>query len=309
MKSYLLLLPLMACLMFPDGTRAFEEHTLFRNRTLTIRGDTHLGPEAKYLAEIYPKARSDVESILGLPLLLAPKVFLTTNRDFLERFGGDPLIAAFAVPSEHFIVVRISPGTSKPSVLVDTFKHELCHLVLHDHIREENLPKWLDEGICQWISGTIGEFLAGDAPAVSRIDMARGLIPLRQLTDTFPRDRQSLLLAYKESHDFIGYLTAHYGTESLREILKRLKKGDEIDHAIPEVLSKSFDDVHEEWVSDMKGKREWLIWTTQHIYEILFFVAAVLTILAAVRSRLRTAKYMDEEEDTGRDDTGQGPER
>jgi hypothetical protein len=298
MKGFLLLLPFMACFFLLDGTYGFEEHILFQNEDLVIRGEAHLESEAKYLGQIYPEAKGDIENILGLRLLLKPTVLLITNQAFFERLSGSPFVSAFAVPSEHLIVVLISPITSKPTILNDTFKHELCHLLLHDHIRKQIIPKWLDEGVCQWISGTLGEVLAGEGATINRIDMAQRLIPLRQLTVTFPKDKDLLLLAYKESHDFVGYVTAHYGTESLRDVLTYLKEGDDIDLAVSKALSKPFQDVQKEWIDDMRRRSEWLVWASQHLYEILFFTAAVLTILAAVRLKLKRMKDIEPESET-----------
>lgn len=296
-KDFLLLLPFIACFLFVDPAYPLEEIILFQSEDLIIRGEVRLEAEAKYLVQIYPKAKGDIEKILGMKLIPRPKVLLIQNADLFEKLSGSPLITAFAVPSEHLIVVHISPTTSKRATLHDIFKHELCHLILHDHIRRQNLPKWLDEGICQWVSGNLGEVLAGDGAAISRIDMAQRLIPLRQLTATFPRDKDLLLLAYKESRDFVGFVATQYGAESLRNILKYLKGGDDIDLAISKELSKKFQDVQDEWIEDMRRKREWLIWASQHLYEILFFTAAVLTILAVFRLRSRRAKYWEEEGD------------
>ena len=287
----------MACFLFIDVTYGFEEHILFQNEDLVIRGEADLEAQAEYLGQFYPKAKADIENILGLRLLLKPTVLLIKDREFFERLSGSPFFSAFAVPSEHLIVVHISPITSKPGILNDTFKHELCHLLLHYHIREQILPKWLDEGICQWISGTVGEVLTGGGVTISRVDMAYRLIPLRQLTVNFPEDKDLLILAYKESHNFVGYVTTHYGTESLRDILKYLKEGDDIDLAVSKALSKPLQDVQEEWIDDMRRRSEWLIWGSQHLYEILFFTAAVLTIMATVRLKLRRRQYKEEEDD------------
>ena len=287
----------MACFLLFDRTYGFEEHILFQNEALVIRGEAHLEAEAKYLAQIYPKARDDIGNILGLWLSLKPTVLLVKDSEFFERLSGSPFVSAFAVPSERLIVIHISPTTSKPGILYDTFKHELCHLVLHDYVRIQVIPKWLDEGICQWISGTLGEILAESGVTFNRINTANRLIPLNQLAASFPSDRDSLFLAYRETLDFVAYVAAHYGAESLRDILKHLKKGDDIDQAISKALSKPFRDVQKDWIDDMRKKSEWLIWASENLYEILFFTAAVLTVMAAVRLRLRRSKYVDEDED------------
>jgi len=291
------LLSMTAWFLLSSGSCGADDNILFQDENLIISGEGYLGSEAKYIRQIYPEAKTEIEKILGWKLLSKPTVLLVGNRAVFEKLSGSPFVSAFAMPSEHLIVIHISPMTSRLPILNDTFKHELCHLLLHDHVKEQIIPKWLDEGICQWISGTLGEIMAGDAATISRINMVRSLIPLRQLTASFPRDKDSLFLAYKESYDFVEYLTTHYGTKSLRSILQYLEQGDSIDPAVSKSLSKSFQDVHEEWVNDMQKRSEWLVWASQNLYEIIFFIMAVLSILAFVRLRIRRTRYTGEDDD------------
>jgi hypothetical protein len=288
-------------LPFNDYARA-ENRLFFQDENLVVIGENRLESEAAHIVQIYPGARSDIERILGWGLLSRPRVYLTANREDFEKISGSPFVSALAIPSEHIILIHISSATSKAYVLSETFKHELCHLLLHDHISESNLPRWLDEGICQWISGTLGELLRAEGTTISRIEMARRLIPLNRLAVSFPRDRESLFLAYEEGRSFVEYVAAHYGTESILRILRRLKEGDSIEAAFPSALSKSFGEVQAEWIDDLQSRSEWLIWMTQNLYEIIFFGMAVLTVFAAIRlrGRVRKAKFSDED---GDDDT------
>ncbi len=273
------------------------ERVYFEDENLVIGGEERLDSDAEYIRDIYPEAKKGIESMLGLNLLSRPTVLLVGNRELFERIAGSPYIAALAVPSEKLILIHISAATSKRYVLNDTFKHELCHLVLHDNIGNVFLPKWLDEGICQWISGSFGEMLAGEGIAISRFDMARRFIPLERLSINFPREREPLSLAYKESLDFVEYLTSHYGAKSLIQILQLLKAGEYIDSAFPKVLSKSFREVQDEWLVNMQKSGEWLVWGSEHLYDILFFVAAVLSILAFFRAKWKRSRYAEMDED------------
>jgi hypothetical protein len=287
----------MAWFLLSSASCRAGEQVLSQDEGLVISGERHLGVEAKYLSQIYPQAKTEIEKSLGLKLLSKPTVWLVGNSALFSKLSGSPFVSAFAVPSEHLIVIHVSSMNSRMPVLNDTFKHELCHLFIHDHIEEQAIPKWLDEGICQWISGTLGDLMAGDGATIGRIDMVRRLIPLSQLTVSFPGDKDSLYLAYRESRDFVEYLTTHYGAGSLRGILQHLEEGDSIDVAVSKSLSKSFPDVQDEWVNDMQKRSEWLVWASQNLYEIIFFIMAVLSILAFVRLRIRRARYTGEEED------------
>ncbi len=296
MKGISLFLILVACFPLPAESHG-SIHVLFQNEDLVLSGEIQLEAEAKYLGRTYAEVRADLEKTVGLPFRSKPRVLLVRNQELFQNLAGSGHITAFAVPDQHLIVIHISPSTSQRPLLNDIFKHELCHLLLHDHIREQRIPKWLDEGICQWVSGSVGELLVGDRAPISRIEMAYRLIPLNSISLTFPSEKELLFLAYRQSQDFLGYLAAHYGAESIRAILKHLKDGADINHAMQISLSKPFPEVETEWAADMKSRSEWLIWASRNLYEILFTVAALLTILAAVRLKMRRAKYVDEEEE------------
>lgn len=285
----------MACFPVPAESHGII-HVLFQNEDLVLSGEIQLEAEAQYLGRTYAEVKAELEKTIGLPLRSKPKVLLVRNQEFFQSLAGGGHVTAFAVPGEHLIVIHLSPSTSRRPLLNDIFKHELCHLLLHEHIREQRIPKWLDEGICQWVSGSLGELLVGDRAPISRIEMAYRLIPLNSISLTFPGEKELLLLAYRQSHDFVGYLATHYGAESLRAILKHLKDGADINRAMQISLSKPLPEVEAEWAADMKSRSEWLVWASLNLYEILFTVAALLTILAAVRLKMRRAKYGDEEE-------------
>jgi hypothetical protein len=282
----------IACTLACNGSVGAEELT----QGLAIVGDSPRLP-ARQLQKAYPGIKIDIETALGWKLLSQPKVLLIADREVFEKMTGSPFISAFAVPSQHLIVMLVSSESSHQYVLNETFKHELCHLLLHDHISEVLLPRWLDEGICQWVSGSLGEIVMGRGVAAWGMDIARHPIPLEQLTERFPQDKGKLLLAYEQSRRFVEYLTAHYGKQSLLAILQHLKQGDDIDRAVLATLSKSLKSLHQEWLEEFRNRNVWFIWASQHLYEILFFLGAILTVLAFVRLAIRKRDYSAEHED------------
>jgi hypothetical protein len=282
----------IACTLACNGSVSAEELV----QGLAIVGESPRVP-AKQLQKVYPEIKSDIETVLGWKLLSQPQLLLIADREGFEKMTGSPFISAFAVPSQHLIVMLLSSESSRQYILNETFKHELCHLLLHDHISEVLLPRWLDEGICQWVSGSLGEIAMGRGVAAWGMDIARHPIPLEQLTERFPQEKGTLLLAYEESRRFVEYLTAHYGKHSLLAILQHLKQGDDIDRAVLATLSKSLKSLHQEWLEESRNWNVWFIWASQHLYEILFFMGALLTVLAFVRLAIRKRDYFAEHED------------
>jgi len=55
--------------------------------------------------------------------------------------------------------------------------------------------------------------------------------------------------------------------------------------------------LQQEWLEDIHKGNAWLIWATQHLYEIVFFIGALLTVLAFVRLAIRKRDYSAEHED------------
>jgi len=120
-------------------------------------------------------------------------------------------------------------------------------------------------------------------------------IPIRFLADSFPDDRNRLMLAYEESKDFVEYMRRRYGNEGVIKVLRNLKNGDTIQEAIPKALSIPFAKLEHEWLRHLKRKVTWFRYLSRNLYEILFFIAALLTILGFIKFLIRKRAYKDEE--------------
>ncbi len=272
-----------------SAQNALEPLLILREEGLEIQG--------RQLQQMYTGAKKSVEDTLGWQLGAPPRLVLTADKEHFEKMSGSPLVSAFAVPRQHTVVMLVSRAASDSYVLRETLEHELCHLVLHAHIDPEILPKWLDEGICQWLSGSLGEILAGQGLVTSGINLAHHPIPLQQLTKTFPADRRALLKAYEASRLFVEFLRSRYSGNGLLRLLDHLKGGQEIEAAMLEVFSNSLENLESEWLDGLQSRKLWLLWISQYLYEILFFLGALLTVLAFLRVTIRKRAYDPDEDD------------
>lgn len=263
---------------------------------LVLVREEGLEVQARQIEQMYPEVRNNLENALGWKLRRSPRVVLTADREMFEQMSGSPLVSAIAVP-RHQTVVMLLSATTSTSVMHETLEHELCHLVLHDHIRRKRLPKWLDEGICQWVSGSLGEILAGQGLVTAGINLSRHPIPLEQLAESFPGERRLLIQAYEESRLFVDFLVARYGKDGLLKVLEHLKEGEAIDETVLKAFSTSLESLQTEWLQELRNRNMWLLWFSQYLYEILFFLGAILTVLAFVRRMIRKRDYDLEEED------------
>ena len=252
---------------------------------------------AEEVAQMYPTVRKELEKDLVWGVNFRPTVLLIKDRNTFQRLAGSNLIVAYAVPQKKLIVIDYSKMKTDPFKIEVTLKHELCHLLLHHHIHGEKLPRWLDEGIAQWVSGGIAELLMYRKGSVLDAAILSGkYIRIRALTNRFPRERKSLTLAYEESKSLIEYIVRQYGRDGILMVLGYLKDGDEVDQAILKGLSISFDELEEKWLYDLKKRTTWITYLINHLYEILFFIAAVILILSFIRVLMKKRAYKYEEE-------------
>jgi hypothetical protein len=171
-------------------------------------------------------------------------------------------------------------------------------LMLHHHIRDGQLPKWLDEGIAQWVSDGMVELLMNSKrQSLDDAILAGNYIPLSELTHSFPQDRRSLWLAYEESKSMVDYIEKHYGRKGVLNLLNHLKAGQDFDTALYESVSVPFNELESKWQRQLKNRTGLITFLATYIYELLFVLAAILTIAGFIRFLIKKRAYKDEEDD------------
>jgi len=255
-------------------------------------------PVARELAEIYPGVRAELENIFGWDLNLTPSILLIRDSKQFQQMIKSPLTVAFAVPEKDLIVIDYSKMSAHPFSLRNIFKHELCHLLLHRHIKGAAVPRWLDEGVAQWVSDGVGDIILDQKRSLLNKAAFRGrFIPLGSLADGFPRREQDLILAYEESRSFIDHIIGKFGREGVLEILGHMKRGENVHAAVLRSCSIPLGDLEKGWHSALRRRTTWFTYLSYNLYEILFALAALITVYASIRLMLRKRRLMKEEMD------------
>ncbi|MCC6347177.1 MAG: hypothetical protein IT388_08335 [Nitrospirales bacterium] len=253
--------------------------------------------------EAYPAVREELSALLGQKVDFRPEVRLVKGGEAFRTMAGSGRVAAFAVPGRDLIVLDISQAYESPFSLKPTLSHELCHLLLHHTAGERDLPRWFDEGVCQWASGGSAEVAAGDAgSALAKAAAGGTLIPLRQL-ETFPREEHSFLLAYGESRSVVEYIAGEFGSGSIGEILAHLRAGSSLEDAFRKALSLSPAELEEKWQESLTRRYTWFSYLSSYLTPLLFLLAALVTVCGFIRMLQRKRAYRDEEEEEA-----EGPE-
>ena len=267
---------------------------------VTVVFEKPLHAAAREVTTIYPDVKAELEKIFVWKLDYSPTVILIRDRKMFQRMVGSTLVAALAVPQRKLIVIDYSRMTSRPFTLRTILKHELCHLLLHSHIENGKLPRWLDEGIAQWVSEGIGEIVMQRNRSILERAMLTGTyIRLRRLEYHMPDSGNDLLLAYEESKSIVEYILGKFGKKGILKILERLKDGDGIYAAVRKSLAISLPDLEDRWHKHVSRKVYWLSLISNYLYEILFFFAALLSLAAYLKrlKRRREQKDLYEEPD------------
>ena len=264
---------------------------------VTVFSPPTLRGAAGEIVTIYPRLKQDVAERIGWPFRVSPTVWLLDDEALFQSMIGRPYFAAFVQPERGAMVIDNTKMHIRPMTLETTLKHELCHLLLHQHIPASRLPRWLDEGIAQWASDGFSELLADDGGhALRRAVLSENLPSFERVNRYFLLDRPSVQLAYEASRSIVDHMVRQYEVEGLLRLLGALKDGDTPETAFPAALGVSLEDVERGWHDSMGKSDAWWMIATVHLYEILFFAAAVMTLLAFARLVAKKKHYVDPED-------------
>jgi hypothetical protein len=265
---------------------------------LVVVYDEGLKPAAQRVLSVYPSIKQALESMFQWPVNFRPSVVLINNQKKFRQLAGHELVVAYALPQKNVMVIDYSKMNTSPFTLQTTVKHELCHLLLHRHIRADNLPRWLDEGICQWISDGLADILmdTGRTRLPAAI-LSGSYFDLVKLAHGFPHDKNGLVLAYEQSKSVVEYMNRQYGPQGMRDLLDLLRQGIDIESAFEQQFAIPFEKFEDQWRNHLKASISWFTYLSIHLYEILFVSAALLTILGFIRSLLRKRVYEESKEE------------
>ncbi|MBA4371404.1 MAG: hypothetical protein C0402_00935 [Thermodesulfovibrio sp.] len=297
----LFILPIIFFFAMPALTPGAEMRTI-SDPQATVRFDSPLQGAAKEVLRTYPVVRSELLKDLGWQSEFRPEIVLLKDHASFRKVSGSDLVTALAIPRKGLILIDYSKMGTHPFTLDVTLKHELCHLELHNAISSEKLPRWFDEGICQWVTGGFGEIIGDNSRSHLReAVLSKRLVSIEGLAAKFAADGRDLLLAYEESRSIVDYIHKKHGASGLRKILEQMRSGDDLEKAVLNSLSVSLHDLEKQWRNSLSPGIAWFSYLRDNLYELLFVAAALLTIYGFFRVMKKKREYKDEEADAGED--------
>lgn len=271
----------------------YSEDKILQSSEVIVIFEDHQESAAKEIAKIYPSIKSELIENLKWRIDFMPTVLLDKGGKIIKRNTGSDIYVGYAIPNKNLIVLDTSRVYAKPFSLKSTLKHELCHLLIHQNI--ENPPRWIDEGVCQWITGGIDELLREDNKKVlQEAIISDNILNVRELA-IFPQEK--IILAYEESKSIVEYIEKKFGKQRLLQILEYLKEGYTIDESLQKGILNTTLELQEKWMRDIK-KKKWLFpYLSNNLYGIIFFFAALITVYGFMRMLKKKKEQLDEPKD------------
>ncbi len=297
-RTIILLLLILACIVCRSPEAAAVEIHDLGSPHADVHYDASLDVPAQDVARHYPGIKTRLEEAFRWQFLRDPKIRLVKERKDFLRMAGNPLTVAFASPGRNLIVIDQSKMTTRPFTMQSTLEHELCHILLHQHIDSTRLPRWLDEGLCQWASNSIDEMVYGQKGAALRgVALSQRAPPLGKLGARFPTDTRERLLAYEASKRFTAFIIGRYGEQGMIGMLKRLETGQDVSTAVLGEFSVPLGHLERDWHDSLRRRSTWFTFLGHYLYEILFALMAIISVYGFIRLRIQKRRYRDDDED------------
>ena len=250
---------------------------------------------AKETAQMTPGIKKDLQETFNWPFSLKPTVILMEDSQHFRQMIHSPLVVGFAVPGKNLVVIDYA-RIRNPLKFRNILKHELCHLLLHQHVDTVPIPRWFDEGIAQWTSNGVMDILHDPRDALlPKAAFSNHIIPLGALNKGFPGNANALRLAYEESRSFIDYIISTHGKPGLLEILRLMKNGVTLQKAVLQALGTPLYKIEEDWRSSLKQNIVWFAHLSYYLYEILFALGGLMVVYAFIKVLRKKRAYMEEE--------------
>lgn len=244
-------------------------------------------------------AFEELDAQLNLRLQKRLKILIMPSRQAFKAKlppQGHDLTIAFASigPKDNSIV--IDPGSLDliNNNLSSVLKHELWHILIHQAAGQ--IPLWFNEGVAQWVSEY--SVFQDKANELRWAALGNNLIPLDELTNTFPSTSPRIRLAYIQSESVVRFIAARYGPSAIKDIIYYLKNGAGFEEALTKAIRTDVTTIEAAWHKELEPNllNLFMLAFTQRNIFIIIGILAILAFFMVRWRRKRRLKDMAEED-------------
>lgn len=239
--------------------------------------------------------RKEIVKDLGIDVKEKTKVYaapsLKQYQEIQPGRGVPSWSAAVAYPGLNLIIMQSPRAIKGKGIdLKKIFKHEFTHIIIGKAFsKREAIPLWLNEGVAMYESR---EWEFSRVSTIMQAVLTDSLIPLSELTRSFPLDAIKAELAYSESFYIISFLISQYGKDNFHTFLKEYSGGKELQDVLREVYGIQWQEFEEKWRYYLKVRFSWLPIITSTT--TLWFLVTMAFILAYIKKRKATRLKFEE---------------
>ncbi|MDP8239626.1 MAG: peptidase MA family metallohydrolase [Candidatus Hatepunaea meridiana] len=239
------------------------------------------------------------EELNDSELIGSVNIYLTLTADDFKRMtkGRVPKWAGgVAYPRRNSIVVKTPLYFGQGVPLEVLTAHELTHILVHRIVGDNYLPRWLDEGLAQVLSG---ESRHGSLARLGRAAISDRLMGLPRVDDVLNFSYPDADLAYAEARSATAWLVAQYGWDAVVKLLNEMGKGTDIEDAFPRVFDVGYEYWQVEWIEYAKKKYSVavLLDIDSLIWVFILGLGAVAVVAVFIRRRIQFKRWREEEEE------------
>lgn len=242
----------------------------------------------------------EVMSDLGVESKKKIKVYITKGSEFQKLQPYRNVLPDWVLGVAYHklsLIILKSPGAVRRGRydLKKTFIHELTHILLGSTFRsDEDIPRWLNEGVAMYVSR---EWSFNRISTITQAVLTDSLLPLSEITRTFPRQRKDVELAYCQSFYLISFMIAKYGREKFHNFIQYYSKERMFEEALLKIYGINLHRLEKSWHSYLKMKFSWIPIITST--STLWFLITLIFLCGYIRKKRKAGLTLKEWEEEG----------
>jgi len=193
--------------------------------------------------------------------------------------------SAIAIPAQRRIVMQGTAAGSDAGDPVQTLRHELAHLALHETMGDLP-PRWFDEGYASWVAH---ERAREEVLAASLGLLLHGVPPLDSLDEGFTGGAVRAGTAYALSYRAVADLAALDSVRGLSLFLERWRASGRLDRAMRDAYGLTQAEFETRWRASTR-RRYGALALIANLAAIAALVGLLLLPLALARRRRDRAR-------------------
>jgi hypothetical protein len=221
-------------------------------------------------------------------------VLTPTAEEWHRITRGSPLWAnGIAYPNLGVAVLKSPRFNSNGGPLNETAAHEMIHLMLETDAPGGHIPRWLDEGVSQFMAGQ-QEFM--DVHVLARAAASNRLMSFWDIQGLLSMNSSDARQGYAQSLAAVQELWARFGDSGIANLIHELRAGRDIDRAFPMLFGMSLGQFEREHFTDLRENYGGSIWSDGELWISILFVILVLAAggIAYLRRRRTLERWHEE---------------